>query len=333
MKIMIRNKNTTLLTLFLLVCVTSVALLSGCVNATSGQGRQLAVTRLGFKTDNDAPLTPGKTVTVYADSNRKAGVSYTWNVPGTYKQLSSKSIAWTVPTTPGDYTVSLTCVASSLGQTATRSTKVTVVDDAAVASPETFSCSIKAVTQFTNKLIGEKGITTTSRISKDATGNVSVETTPPVGDTIKTSTDNGSTYSIAADGTRTLVSQISDGSPEMPFSPSMLSLDSLKASCPTWTSDVRYFTFEQRASSQYGKIVFDSRLGVLTKIRSEDDDLGEVQDIKITYQTIDGYLIPAHIEGDITYMVADEPYTIHCSQDMEDIVVNGTQNSESDTDQ
>jgi hypothetical protein len=303
-----------------------------CQNPPSNASlKKLAITHMGFKSDEYSPITPGKSIQVYAVANKKNNVSYTWELPGEWKNISPGTIEWTVPATPGEYKVTATASDPSLGQSASHSSTVTVVDGAALAAPDSFSCSVKARTTMVNKLIGEKTISTSSKVDMSTDGEVSVETTTPVGEKLRTFTEKGATYSISPDGVRTLLSRDDKSIPDLPVSANLVSLESLKAACPTWTSDGRRYTFEQSSGTKQGLVIYDSLLGVVTRMRSEDEESGDVQDISMAYRIFDGFLIPTHIEGSFEYVVADEPYSVRVVQDLEDIVINGDESSTEDS--
>ena len=200
--------------------------------------------------------------------------------------------------------------------------------DAALAAPESFSCLVKTSTDFSNKLIGRNTVSDTSRIRMKSDGSVEVTTTTPAGETIRTISESDAIYSVAEDGSRKLLARDTGELSGLPPRASLVSLAELKAACPDWTSDGRMFTFTQSSASARGRVVFDSLLGVVTRMRVESEDGLEVQDVSVDYEAIDGYLIPKRVEGTIEYVAGDEPYSIHIVQEMEDIEVNADPGAE-----
>lgn len=277
---------------------------------------------MGFEAGEAPGLAPGKTVEVFASSNKRGDVLYSWEAPGTWRVVGQGRIEWTIPQEPGEYNVTVTAIDQPSGMIAKRSSLVTVAEGGALAAPESFSCVVKTSTQFTNKLIGSNVVSDTSVIRMNADGSVEVATTTPAGETIRTVSDADSFYAVAPDGSRKLLARDTGGLEGLPPRASLVSLAELKAACPDWTSDGRMYTFTQSSASARGRVVFDALLGVVTRMRVESEDGLEVQDISVDYETIEGYLIPKRVEGTIEYVAGDEPYSIHIVQEMEDIEVN-----------
>ncbi len=283
--------------------------------------RELKVSYLGFNTTIDNYFIPGHEVELLARANKKNGVDYSWNIPGEWEEIDKNKIKWKVPEEEGEYTLSVTVSDEATNQSISKSVNVTVSDEIACAVPDTFSCKITTSITMNNKLIGEDIQKTVSSITMNSDDSVYVETIESNGDVTKTYADSEAVYSIDDSGKRKLVAKRNSNDSFTP-SVNVLGLASLKNSCSDYETDGRFYKFRQSSSSQKAEVDYDSSLGVITRIRSENEDNMEVSDIQMEYDVIDGYIIPKRISGIVTYYAQGEKFSTKIEEEITDIIIN-----------
>ena len=301
-------------------------LISFFVSSCSGdlqkckESKELKITFLGFNTTINNYFIPGSDVELLARSN-KNDVDYLWDVPGEWKEIKKNKIVWKVPEQEGDYKLSVSVKDKTTNQTDQKSVNVTVADNVICAVPETVSYKVITKTTFNNKLIGKDVQQTVSSITMNSDDTVYVETIESSGEVSKTYVDSEAVYSIDKNGNREIVGKRSSEDSYIP-KVNILGLASLKNACSTYESDGRFYTFRQSSSSQRAEVEYDSKIGMVTRIKSENDENMEVSDIQMDYEVIDGYIIPSKVSGLVTYYVAGEKYTVQIEQKISDVKIN-----------
>lgn len=189
------------------------------------------------------------------------------------------------------------------------------------AVPDTFSCKVTTSITMNNKLIGENTQKTVSSIMMNSDDSVYVETIETNGDVTRTYADSEAIYSIDDNGKRKLVAKRNSNDSFTP-SVNILGLSSLKNSCSDYETDGRFYKFRQSSSSQKAVVDYDSSLGVITRIRSENDDNMEVSDMQMEYDVIDGYIVPTKVSGIVTYIVSGEKFSTKIIEEITDVIIN-----------
>lgn len=286
----------------------------------SNSSKELKVSYLGFNTNLNNYFVPGENVELLARAN-KNGVDYYWDIPGEWKELNDNKVSWKVPENEGVYTLSVTVTDKKTNAAVNKSIDITVSDNAVCAAPDSMSCKITTNITMNNRLIGENLQTTVSTIKMNPDDSVYVETVEANGEITKTYTDSEAVYSIDDAGNRTLVARCSSDTSFVP-SANVLGLSSLLNSCSDYETDGRFYKFSQETASQKALVEYDSKLGVVTRIRSEDEENMEVSDIKMDYDVIDGYIIPRKVSGIVTYYVAGEKFSTQVEEEITDVIIN-----------
>jgi hypothetical protein len=304
-----------------LLAITGIVFFSCSGNVQNEtSSKELKVSYLGFNTSIDNYFIPGENVELLARANKK-GVTYTWNLPGEWKEIDENKISWKVPEEEGVYKLSVDVTDEKSKQTVNKSIDVTVSDDIVCATPNSFSCKVTTNITMNNKLIGEDKQTTVSSIEMNSDNSVYVETIETNGDITRTYADSEAVYDIDSNGNRNLVAKNSKNENLIP-TVNILGLASLKNSCSDYETDGRFYKFRQSSSTQKAEVEYDSMLGVITRIRSEDEENMEVSDILMDYDVIDGYIIPKKISGIVTYYVVGEKFTTKIEEEITDVIIN-----------
>ena len=121
---------------------------------TNNPSKELKINYLGFNTSIDNYFIPDENVELLARANKNA-VTYSWNLPGEWKELFKNKICWKVPEEEGVYKLSVTATDENTNETANKCIEVTVSDSIVCASPDSFSCKIITNITMNNKLLGE----------------------------------------------------------------------------------------------------------------------------------------------------------------------------------
>lgn len=315
----VKGKNRSLIGLLLVIAGFLIFSCSGNVQIDNSS-KDLKISYLGFNTSIDNYFTPGENVELLARAN-KNGVVYSWNIPGEWNEIKENKISWKVPEEEGVYKLSVTVTDEKTNKSANKCIDVTVSDDVVCAAPDSFSCKITTNITMNNKLLGEDHQTTVTSIKMDSDDSVYIETVETTGEISRTFADSEAVYSLDNSGNRKLVAKRTS---KDSFAPSVniLGLTSLKNSCPDYESDGRFYKFRQASSSQKAEVEYDSILGVITRIRSENEDNMEVSDMKMEYDVIDGYIIPTKISGVVSYYAAGEKFSTKIEEEITDVIIN-----------
>ena len=316
---MFRGKGQTFF--YLLLVITEVLWLSCSEHVqTNNSSKELKVSYLGFNTTITNYFVPGKNVELLARANKK-NVSYTWTLPGEWEEISDNKISWKVPEQEGLYTLSVTVTDRKTNKSVNKSIDIAVSDNAVCATPDSLSCKVTTNIKMNNRLLGENLQTTVSSITMNPDNSVYVETVESNGEITRTYADSDAIYNVDDMGKRTLVAKSNNESSFVPVA-NVLSLSSLINSCPDYETDGRYYKFQQSSSTQKAVVEYDSILGVVTRIRSEDEENMEVSDMQMEYDVIDGYIIPTKISGIVTYYAAGEKFCTIIDEEISDIIFN-----------
>lgn len=305
----------------LLLVITGVLLLS-CSDQvqTNNSSKELKVSYLGFNTTITNYFAPGKKVELLARANKK-NVDYSWNLPGEWEEINENNVSWKVPEQEGQYTVSVTVTDKKTNKSVNKSVEITVSDNAVCATPDYFSCKVITNITMNNRLLGENLQTTVSSITMNPDSSVYVETVEANGEITRTYADSDAIYNVDDMGKRTLIARNNTESSFIPAA-NVLGLSSLINSCPDYETDGRYYKFRQSYSTQKALVEYDSKLGVVTRIRSEDEENMEVSDMQMEYDVIDGYIIPTKISGIVTYYASGEKFSTKIEEEISDIIIN-----------
>jgi hypothetical protein len=125
---------------------------------------------------------------------------------------------------------------------------------------------------------------------------------------------------VKADGTKSLFSDVSLDSVKS-MTPS-ISLSSLVLACPGYDKTGNTYTFRKTVSGVSSMIKFDNGLGMITGIRTVEEDSGTVTDMNINYQVVDGYTFPESISSDVTYNISGVETVVYIDQKLTDLVIN-----------
>ncbi len=314
-----KTKQKILIGLFL---VLAELLFFSCTDSIQNDNlsKELKISYLGFNTTIDNYFVPSEDVELLARAN-KNGVIYSWNIPGEWEEVDENKIKWKVPEKEGVYKLSVTVTDEKTDKTAEKNINVTVSDDVVCAAPDSFSCKVTTNIKMKNRLIGEDIQTTLSSIKMNSDDTTYIETVEANGEITKTFADSQAIYNIDESGNRNLVVKRSEETSLVP-SVNLLGLSSLKNSCSDYETDGRFYRFTQVSENQKALVEYDSTLGVVTRIRSEDEDNMEVSDINMEYDVIDGYIIPKRVSGVVSYYVAGEKFSTEVEEIITDVVLN-----------
>ena len=318
-KKIIKHRNF-LLCLFALQTLFQFVGCSGNLQNTNSSSKTLSITYLGFNTTLNNYFVPGKKVELLARANKK-NVTYSWDIPGDWKEISGNKVIWIVPEQEGEYKISVTARDEKNIKEVSRSLNVTVADEAVCAAPDTFSCKIITKTVMKNKLVGTDVQKTVSKVQMNADDSVYVETVESNGEVTRTFTDSEAVYDIDENGNRKIVARRSFQDSFVP-SAKVIGLSTLKNACKDYEYDGRFYNFKQASGKQKAEVEYDSKLGVVTRIRSEDEDNMEVSDMKMEYDVIDGYIVTTKVSGTVTYYVFEEKFTTQIEQKIKDVILN-----------
>ncbi len=304
-----------------MLVVTEVLLLSCSEHAqTNNSSKELKVSYLGFNTTITNYFVPGKTVELLARANKK-NVDYEWNIPGEWEEITDNKVCWKVPEKEGLYTLSVSVTDKKTNKNVNKSIDLTVADNAVCAVPDSLSCKVTTNIKMNNRLFGENLQTTVSSITMSPDSSVYVETVEANGEITRTYADSDAIYNVDDMGKRTLVARSNTESSFVP-TVNMFGLSSLINSCPDYETDGRYYKFRQSSSTQKALVEYDSKLGVVTRICSEDEDNMEISDMQMEYDVIDGYIIPTKISGIVTYYASGEKFSTSIEEEISDIIIN-----------
>ncbi len=297
--------------------------MSGCKNETNVSDRKLSITRLGFVADYEHPVTPGSEVEIFAYANKNKGIEYKWNLEGEWNVISPNRIKWTVPQESGEYEVSVEARDPNTGDTAMDIVPITVLDEAVLASPLNFSCKIKTKTCLANRFIGNIEDTSTTHVTKRKDGSMHIESENSSGELTQTIGDGENIYNVDGEGNKSNIMRLDDFSnTARVMTPTLLSLASLMNFTDDYVRNGRMYSFRQKSGEKSYKIDFDSLLGQVTRIRSENDDRTQVSEMSISYDVKEGFLVPRKVTGIVTYVIADVEYRAFVEQEFTDVKIN-----------
>lgn len=306
----------------LMLVVTAVLLLSCSEHVqTNNSSKELKVSYLGFNTTITNYFVPGKTVELLARANKK-NVDYEWDLPGEWEEVTDNKVSWKVPEKEGLYTLSVNVIDKKTNKNVNKSIDITVADNTVCAVPDSLSCKVTTNIKMNNRLLGENLQTTVSSIKMNPDSSVYVETVEANGEITRTYADSDAIYNVDDMGKRTLVARSNTESLFVP-TVNMFGLSSLINSCPDYETDGRYYKFRQSSSTQKALVEYDSKLGVVTRICSEDEENMEISDMQMEYDVIDGYIIPTKISGIVTYYASGEKFSTSIEEEISDIIING----------
>jgi hypothetical protein len=157
-------------------------------------------------------------------------------------------------------------------------------------------------------------------VEKRNDGSVATKTNTGNGETQSVESVDGKTYLVKADGTKSLFSDVSLDSVKS-MTPS-INLSSLVLACPGYDKSGNTYTFRKTVSGVASTIQFDDGLGMVTGIRTVEEESGAVTDMSINYQVVDGYTFPESISSDVTYIVSGVETIVHIDQRFDDLVIN-----------
>jgi hypothetical protein len=298
---------------FLLVTVT--LLLFSCGDSASQPEKTLSVQKLGFDLSVNEAIIPGKTVRVFARANQSNGVTYEWNLPGSWISVKDNLVEWTVPSEEGDYSISVR-VKNEAGETADSTASIKVYDQSAYTAPQACSFTVTSSTDFTNKTM--KGLTNTfsSRILKYSDGTVTTITNME-GET-KTSTLKGDEITqYKADGTKGDVykgTNLANG-----FDATVFTLENFKTVIPAYTLANDTYSFSKSLGSTQLDVKFDAKTGRLKSLSKADTETDDSMTYEIAYQMVDGYLFPSEISVITIYYIGGVKNTSVMKQVVSDI--------------
>lgn len=305
-----------------MLVVTAVLLLSCSEHVqTNNSSKELKVSYLGFNTTITNYFVPGKTVELLARANKK-NVDYEWDLPGEWEEVTDNKVSWKVPEKEGLYTLSVNVIDKKTNKNVNKSIDITVADNTVCAVPDSLSCKVTTNIKMNNRLLGENLQTTVSSIKMNPDSSVYVETVEANGEITRTYADSDAIYNVDDMGKRTLVARSNTESLFVP-TVNMFGLSSLINSCPDYETDGRYYKFRQSSSTQKALVEYDSKLGVVTRICSEDEENMEISDMQMEYDVIDGYIIPTKISGIVTYYASGEKFSTSIEEEISDIIING----------
>lgn len=304
-----------------MLVVTAVLLLSCSEHVqTNNSSKELKVSYLGFNTTITNYFVPGKTVELLARANKK-NVDYEWDLPGEWEEVTDNKVSWKVPEKEGLYTLSVNVIDKKTNKNVNKSIDITVADNTVCAVPDSLSCKVTTNIKMNNRLLGENLQTTVSSIKMNPDSSVYVETVEANGEITRTYADSDAIYNVDDMGKRTLVARSNTESSFVP-TVNMFGLSSLINSCPDYETDGRYYKFRQSSSTQKALVEYDSKLGVVTRICSEDEENMEISDMQMEYDVIDGYIIPTKISGIVTYYASGEKFSTSIEEEISDIIIN-----------
>lgn len=305
-----------------LLLIIAVFLLFSCSEhaQTVDSAKELKISYLGFNTSISNYFEPGKNVELVARANKKS-VMYEWELPGEWEEIHENKVLWKVPEKEGSYRLSVSVTDKKTSRSVNKSIDVTVAENAVCAVPDSFSCKVTTNIMMKNRLVGENLQTTVSSIKMNSDDSVYVETIEADGEITRTYADSEAVYDIDSKGKRTLVARCSTEKSMMP-SVDILSLSSLINACSDYETDGRFYKFRQSSPTQKVMVEYDSKLGVVTRVRSENEDNMEVNDMRMEYDVIDGYIIPKKISGSVTYYAQGEKFSTQIEEEISDVIIN-----------
>ncbi len=301
--------------LVLLACNNVVD--SAAVKKAAEPVKELKIQKLAFDLKPDQAVIPGANVRLYAKANQVENVSYDWQVPGTWVDITGNLIEWTVPEEAGEYTIKVTAVNTN-GDSATNSTVVNVLDAHAYSAPQACSFTINSNTRFSNKSMGTLENSTVTRI--DMLSNGSVRTTV---------TANGeTTTSIMADDTLTQFDEAGDKKAVMKssdlagnFDPALFNLSNLMMVMPDYTQKNDVYRFSKTSGSVNFSIEYDNKYGQIRSLKKSDSESGDFENLEIEYQLVDGYLFPAKMNYEIVCWIAGIKNSNKIEQEFTDVII------------
>lgn len=315
----IKKKKRSLIGLFLIMAELLIFSCSRNVQVDNSS-KDLKISYLGFNTTIDNYFPPGANVELLARAN-KNGVVYSWDIPGEWKKIKENEISWKVPKEEGVYKLSVTVTDEKTNKSTNKSIDVTVSDNVVCASPDSFSCKVTTNITMNNKLLGEDRQTTVTSMKMNSDNSVYIETVETTGEISRTFADSEAVYSVDNSGNRKLVAKRTSEDSFVP-SVNILGLTSLKKSCPDYETAGRFYKFRQSSATQKAEVEYDSMLGLVTRIRSENEENMEVSDIQMEYDVIDGYIIPTKILGVVSYYAAGEKFSTKIEEEITDVIIN-----------
>lgn len=290
---------------------------SATVNAVAAPVKELKIQKLAFDLTSDQVIVPGATVRVYAKANQVEQVSYDWQVPGTWTSVTDNQIEWTVPQESGEYTIQVT-VHNTAGDSASNATVVNVFDAHAYSAPEACSFTIRSNSAYTNKTMGTLEDTAITTIKMFSDGSVSTAVTSNGFTTTSTIADDTLTQ-YDEQGNKNAVMRGSDLAGN--FDPAIFNLSNLMTVMPGYTQKGDVYRFSKSTGSVDFSIEYDNKFGQIRSMNKSDSESGDLENLEIEYQLVDGYLFPSKISYEIVCWIAGVKNSNKIEQEFTDIVI------------
>ncbi len=316
---MLKNQRRKLVSVILVFAGVFVSCKNG--NEKLDSGKEIKVTYLGIKSDYENYFAPGEKIEILARANKRSNVDIEWQLDGEWKKIDENRIVWTVPSEEGKYTIGVKAVDNENQKFSEKSMEIMVSDNLVSAKPDTFKCTVETGIRIKNKLLGDELKKTTSVIDMRQDGSVYVETIESNGEVTRSCSDEEAFYSINPDGKRELISRRNPVDETIPHV-KMIGLSALINSGADYTNDGRTYTFTQNSETKSALVEYDSKLGVITRIRNENIENMEVSDIEMEYDVLDGFIVPKKIKGTVTYKICGELFSTEIEQEIKDVVIN-----------